>query len=243
MKAFIYGDIGDSWDGSGSTAIELVEAFDAADGIPVDIHVNSGGGDVFEAHAMHTAILSYKGEVVVHIDGIAASAASYLGLGADRIVIAPHALMMIHKASMFTYGNANELRNSAETLETLDNSLASIYSKKTSIAADEILDLLAAETWLTAEEALEKGFVDEIDEFAPTLQAKVSKEISAHWKNAPKNAFESVVEPEEASPEDNPEPTPPAIETDTEPQDEQGNEPEDEQERVIVLDSGVYRIS
>ena len=236
-KIYMYGDIGGDYL-DGLTAADFAKALDAAGGKPVDIHVNSGGGDVFEAHAMHTAILAYSGETVVHIDGIAASAASYFGLGADIVTIAPHALMMIHKASMLTYGNADELRENAEILETLDNSLASIYAKKTGLKPQTILDMLKAETWLTADDAVALGFADELDEGAAKVAAKVDSRISARWLNAPEDALEG----EQPSPIADEGTFSPA-DTDPEPIDEMGNAPEDAHERVVVFQSGVARFN
>ena len=236
-KIYMYGDIGSDY-ADGLTAAEFAKALDAAGGKPVDIHVNSGGGDVFEAHAMHTAVLAYSGETVVHIDGIAASAASYFGLGADIITIAPHALMMIHKASMLTYGNADELRESAELLEALDNTLASIYAKKTGLDPQRILDMLKAETWLTAEDAVALGFADEIDEGVRKIAAKVDERISARWVNAP----EGILQGEQPEPMAD-EAAQPLSDTDPAPRDEMAVAAEDAQERVVALSCGVVRFT
>ena len=238
VKVYMYGDIGDSY-ADGLTAAEFAKALDEAGGKPVDIHVNSGGGDVFEAHAMHTAILAYQGETVVHIDGIAASAASYFGLGADVIAIAPHAMMMIHKASMLTYGNADELRESAELLEALDNTLASIYAKKTGLKPQTVLDMLKAETWLTADDAVALGFADEIDEGTAKVAAKVDRRISDRWANAPEDIFEG----EEPAPIADEQAAEPVADTDPAPLDEVEDASEEPHERIVVLSSGVARFT
>jgi len=100
--------------------------------------------------------------VTAKIDGLAASAATYIALAADKVEMAAGSFFMIHKGWTFAMGNADELRETSKLLDKVDESIVNDYVKKTGMASDEIINLMAAETWFSASEALERGFVDEI---------------------------------------------------------------------------------
>ena len=140
-----------------------------------------------------------------------------------------------HRARALT----DELRESAELLEALDNTLASIYAKKTGLKPQTVLDMLKAETWLTAEDAVALGFADEIDEGTAKVAAKVDRRISDRWANAPEDIFEG----EEPIPTADEQAAEPVADTDTAPLDEVEAASEDAHERVVVLSSGVARFT
>lgn len=189
-KIFLYGTIGeDWWDENAVSAGEFVKQLEAFNGEEVHVFVNSSGGSAFDGSAIYSAIMRYPGRVVAHIDGIAASAASFCILSADEVIISPSAMMMIHNAWTYTAGNASELRSVAESLEKLDETITGIYVRKTGIDSATIAAMMNAETWLTADECVEQGFADSMDESSPAIEANINKRMFAMFKNAPEFAI------------------------------------------------------
>lgn len=164
---YIYGDITSyAWDDTDVTAKSFVEDLNSFGGQPVTLHLNSGGGDVFQALAIYNSIRSYKGGVTVTIDGLAASAASLIAMGGSRIKMASNALMMIHLPSvgLMGYYDGAELSKIQTQLSAVEDSIIKTYEtrlSKTSTKLD-VREMVQAETWLNAEDALSSGFIDEI---------------------------------------------------------------------------------
>ncbi|HCB75391.1 MAG TPA: peptidase S14 [Sphingomonas bacterium] len=161
-EILIYGIVGDSWDGlDANTLVPMLSDGDD----DLDIRINSPGGYVMEGLAIYNAIIreQKKGrKVTTHIDGLAASMASVLAMAGETIVMADNALVMIHNPWDCACGDANELRRAADKLDRLRDQIVGIYSGRTGLAADELIPMLDAETWLTAEQALEQNFITEI---------------------------------------------------------------------------------
>jgi len=130
----------------------------------IHLRVNSPGGDVFDARALQTVIMQHPAKVIAHIDGLAASSASFVVIGADEIEMAEGAFFMIHKAWALEIGNAEEMRQTAELLDKVDETIIADFQRKTGQEADTIRAWMEGETWFTAAEALEKGFIDRIFE-------------------------------------------------------------------------------
>lgn len=196
LDVYVYDVIDSAW---GASAKALIDALSAGDAKRVNLRINSPGGDVFEARAMVTAIRAAQAqgrEVVSYIDGLAASAASYLALAADRVVMSDGAFLMIHKAWSYAVGNADDLRTTADLLDKVDGSIVDDYERKTGATRDQIVEWMAAETWFTANEAKTYGFVDEI-----TSGEDAPKKARA-WKAAFENAPKSLAEPVETTAED-----------------------------------------
>lgn len=156
VALYVYDAIG-IW---GVEAAPFVAAVRAVTAPRIDLHLNSPGGDVFDARAMKVALEAFSGQVVVHVDGVAASAASFLAMAADEVVMADGAFLMIHNAWGITVGNAVEHRAQAELLDKVDESLVADYVAKSGKDADEVRRWMAAETWFTADEAIEAGLAD-----------------------------------------------------------------------------------
>lgn len=172
----IYGDIGDGWDEDSTSAKELLDAVRDAKGKPIDLHINSGGGNVFDAYAMMTALAAHDAPVTAYVDGLAASAASFLCAAADEVVIADVGWMMIHDASAIAFGNAAELRETAAWLAKVDDQIAGIYARRAEkagldLAKDEYASAMHATTWYTAQEAVEFGLADRIDDTVAAIAA------------------------------------------------------------------------
>lgn len=169
-ELWVYGDItGDKWFDSDVTPIGVRDALKDMGNISVlNIRVNSLGGDVFSGNAIISVIDSYKRKTKVkvhaYIDGIAASMGSNIPMVADYIYAADNALYMLHKPSTFAYGNANDLEKAKEVLDKAEETLINNYMRHFTGTEDELRQLLADETWLTAEEALGYGLCDEVIE-------------------------------------------------------------------------------
>ena len=161
----IYGDIGESWWDDAAVSAKDVLGFIAGldDATPVELHVNSGGGSVFDAFAIMTALKSHPAKVTAYVDGLAASAASYLIAAADEIVVSEVAWLMIHNASGLCLGNASDMDKTADELRRIDAAIASIYEKRAGTGHDFAADM-ADETWYDAAAAVEVGLADRIEE-------------------------------------------------------------------------------
>lgn len=164
-EILLYGVIGDDGYWDEVTSKQFAEDLKAVeDAVKINVRINSPGGDVFAGQAIHSMLKRCNAEVIVYIDGLAASIASVVAMAGDKIIMPKNAMMMIHKPWTITAGNANDMREQADTLDKVEESLVSVYADKTGLSAEEIKTLLEDETWLTASDALEKGFIDEIEE-------------------------------------------------------------------------------
>lgn len=158
---YIYDIIGESWAG-GVSAREFVPQLVALDVDTIHLRINSPGGDVFDGRAIATAIAQHPARVVAHIDGQAASAATYVALAADEVEIAEGGFFMIHNAWTIALGNANDFEATAGILRKVDASIVADYQRKTGQKPETLAEWMDAETWFTAEEAVEHGFVDRV---------------------------------------------------------------------------------
>lgn len=165
-EILLYGPIAgeSSWWGDEVTPRSFAEDLESLGGRDVTVRINSGGGDVFAAHAIHNQLVAYKGRVTVVIDGLAASAATIIAVAGDRIIMPSNALFMIHNPAigLSDYYGADELLKAAEALNTIKGSIVAAYRKRCKASAEELAAMMDAETWMGAAECLEKGFVDEI---------------------------------------------------------------------------------
>ena len=128
----------------------------------LDIYVNSNGGDVFEAYAMASMIQRFAGYKTCYIDGMAASAASLIPMVCDKVVMASYASILIHNMWTVACGNAKELRETADMLDDLMKSNRQLYLSRFNAGEDKLIELMDAETWMNAKEAVKLGFADEI---------------------------------------------------------------------------------
>lgn len=160
-------------------------------GQTVHIRVNSPGGDVFAGVAMAQAIRECAGNVIVHVDGYAASAASLLVAAADNSVIAPGGMVMIHQAWTIAMGNADDFIEASALLEKIDGQLVATYQAKAGGEPEEWLDRMKAETWFTGAEAVAVGLVTEVASAAP----KVRNSFDLGAYNRAPVAIEAAIEP------------------------------------------------
>ena len=158
----LYGDIGDFWDDM--DALSVVKQLESINDSDIVVRIHSGGGLITEGLAIYNRLRESKAQVTVHIDGIAASMASVVAMAGDLIIMPENALMMIHKPWNFMQGDAEEMRKAADVLDVFEESLLKIYMDRTNLSKEQLQSMLAEETWLTAQEAIELGFADELSE-------------------------------------------------------------------------------
>ena len=158
---YLYDMISADW---GVSALSVIEAIaEAGEAKILNVHINSPGGDVFEGRAIMAALSAFKGKTIARIDSLCASAATSIALACDEVVMADGAFFMIHNASGMAWGDKQTLRDTADVLEKVEGAIVSDYLQKTGKDEAEIRALMDAETWFTANEAMEHGFVDAID--------------------------------------------------------------------------------
>lgn len=166
-EILLYGPIAGerSWWGDEVTPRSFAEDLESLNGKDVTVRINSGGGDVFAAHAIHNQLIAYKGKVTVVIDGLAASAATIIAVAGDRIIMPSNALFMIHNPAigLSDYYGAEELAQAVNALNAIKDSIVAAYRKRCNVSAEELAAMMDAETWMGAAECLEKGFIDEIN--------------------------------------------------------------------------------
>ncbi|KXU14604.1 Prophage Clp protease-like protein [Streptococcus oralis] len=131
-------------------------------GEDVEVHINSGGGDVYAGSEIYTALRAYAGHVTVKIVGVAASAASVIAMAGDVVEISPTAQLMIHNVSAGVRGDHHALLHEAGVLEGFNKSIASSYVAKTGMSEADLLALMDKETWFDAKSAVEHGFADKV---------------------------------------------------------------------------------
>jgi len=165
-ELLLYGDISEaSWWGDEVTPKQFKEDLDALGDISVlNVYINSGGGDVFAGQAIHSMLKRHKAQVKVYVDGLAASIASVIAMAGDIVYMPKNSMMMIHNPWTIAMGNAEDFRKLADDLDKIRESLVIAYQDKSGLERDKIIELLNAETWMTAEEAVSYGFADEIEE-------------------------------------------------------------------------------
>lgn len=191
---YIYDVIGfDFWTGEGVTAKDFAAELDKITAKTVHLRINSPGGDVFEARAITAAMDRHAAKFVAHVDGIAASAASFIAARADEVEMAEGSMQMIHNAWTMAIGDRNDMAKTVDLLTKIDGTIAADYASKTGKAVDEIAKLMDAETWFTAEEAVAAGLADRVSGAA--VKGQSAWNLSA-YENAP------AAEPEPAERKD-----------------------------------------
>ena len=186
---YLYDTIGADFFG-GVSAIDFAKSVEAVEGDEIHVYIDSAGGDVFEAQAMVSVLRRARDSgktVVAHVDGLAASSASWLALESDRVVMSQGAFFMVHNSWGFTVGNAAELRQQADLLDKIDSEIIAAYEFKTKKNSDELRLMMAVETWLNSDEAKLHGFVDEVAERKEPRQSNYNL---AAFNNAPKEIDE-----------------------------------------------------
>lgn len=148
---------------------DIAQALASTEGAPINLRLNSPGGDAFAGFAIYNLLNSHEGDVNVIVDGVAASAAAYLAMAGNTVQMQPASFMMIHNAWTITAGDKAHLATQIDALKRLDNAQTKLFSDRTGISPEKISQMLDAETWFSADEAVEHGFASNIyDPHAPS---------------------------------------------------------------------------
>ena len=198
-ELFIYDDIDDWWGVSAQSVVDQIRDMDAAE---INVRISCRGGMVFEGIAIYNALRLHKANVHISIEGLAASIASVIAMAGDTVTIAENAMMMIHNPYGWATGDAEAMRKTAEVMDKIADSIAVSYTARTGKTIEEMKALMEAETWFTAQEALDVGLVDQIDE---PVKAAACFDLS-RFTNAPAGfgkQLENKQMPEKTEPEKN----------------------------------------
>ena len=172
---YVYDVIGfDFWTGGGITAAKFVEDLNAIKSDKISVRFNSPGGDVFEARTMVSAMRAARAKgktITAYVDGLAASAASFMAVNADELHIADGGFLMVHNAWTLAMGDRNDMLNMASLLEKIDGTIADDYERKSGAKREDVTGWMDAETWFTASEAKSAGLADSVIE-APKVKAQ-----------------------------------------------------------------------
>jgi len=198
-ELMLYGDISSlSWRGDEVTPKQFKKDLDDLGDIStLNVYINSNGGDVFAGQAIYSMIKRHKATVNVYIDGLAASIASVIAMAGDKVIIPKNAMLMIHNPWATAIGNAEDFRKMADDLDKIRESIITTYKDKSELEDEKIIELMDAETWLTAEEAVDYGFADEIEDEKQVAASLNDGFLTVNgqefdiskYKNAPKLAF------------------------------------------------------
>lgn len=166
LEVYVYGDIvHDAWFAGESSARSVADILAEYKQVKdISVHINSFGGSAFDGIAIYNALKRHPANVTVHVDGVAASAASIVAMAGDTVKVAKGAMMMIHNASAGARGGASEMASAAEMLSKLDAQIAEVYAERGNKDTAHFRTLMDAETWLGGTEAVALGLADEMTE-------------------------------------------------------------------------------
>lgn len=181
----LYGIIGADWFGDGITSKMIADSLKSMGSVSaIDVSINSPGGDVFEGRGIFNLLKEHRAPVNIHVIAEAASAASLIAMAGDEITMAEGALMMIHRASGLAYGNVDEMKRMTSLLETVDETMVKTYVARTGNSEKDVRAWLEAETWMTADEAVARGFATRAEEPAKVAALALDRRLLG-FKNIP----------------------------------------------------------
>ncbi len=180
---YLYDAIGGYW---GVEAEAFVTRLNDIETAEIVLHINSPGGDVFDARAIAVAIKQHKSKVSAQIDGLCASAATYISAACDSVSMADGGFYMIHEGWTFAMGNKKDLTKTVALLEKVDDSIVNDYQRKTGLDREQLANWMEEETWFSATEAKEHGFIDSIIDEDNEVENKSNWDLSA-YANTPVN--------------------------------------------------------
>lgn len=174
-ELMLYGEVSDkSWYGDEITPKAFHDDLTACEGKPLDVHINSPGGDVFAAQAIYNQLKAYTGKVTMYIDGMCASAATIIACAGDTVIMPSNTIYMIHnpQSAMLGYYAAPQLDKISASLSAVKQTIVNVYMARVQGALSEIQlkNKMDSETWMTADQAKSYGFIDEISDAIPIEQ-------------------------------------------------------------------------
>ena len=186
----IYEQIGNSFWDKGLGAKKFAQDLkDLGDVNEITVRINSPGGSVYEGNTIYNLLASHKATINVVIDGIAASIASIIAMAGDTITIAENGYFMIHNPMTGVFGPASDLRKMADVLDKLKKGLCNVYMSKTGMSEKQLSDLMDAETWMTADEAVGMGFADKVKRKAKCAATNFA--MLNQFRNTPVNLLKN----------------------------------------------------
>lgn len=227
LEMFIYGDVkGDYYDWWKGEAVESEtsanhfrsELAKYPNATQIKIYINSYGGSVFEGTAIYSQLKRHSAEKIVYVDGFACSVAATIAMSADRIIMPRNTMMFIHNASNCVCGNSKQLRKAADDLDVIMQGNVQAYLEKSNgkISEEKLIELMEAETWLTAQQCYEYGFCDEIQgndvdlteakqmlqQMNKTLEQQLSysKALTAQFKELVEAPVQNMLKPKPKDP-------------------------------------------
>ena len=158
-EIYLYGIIGETWFEEGVGAKQVAEDLKKLGNVKaIDVRINSEGGDVFQGMTIYSLLTQHGAKITVYVDGLAASAASFIAMAGSEINISEAAFMMVHNARGGVWGEADDMRRRADLLDTVTGQIRDIYVARTDKTEAQIKAWMDAETWFTGKEAVENGF-------------------------------------------------------------------------------------
>lgn len=196
----IYGEIVSipCWDGEVSANSLDRELKKYPNAKRITVKINSPGGDVFEAQAIHNILKTHGAEIITRNDALSASAATIINEAGNKRQAFSNSILMYHNPWTYSYGEAKDLRKTADMLDTVKETIINVYEKKAKMEREEISSMMDDETWLTAQEALERGFIDEIidepvkEDSIEEIQNFMKGPIMDKFKNFPTGKFKNM---------------------------------------------------
>lgn len=193
-EVLIFGELAEGkWFEDDVTPREFYEDLQALGDVgEITVRINSYGGDVSAGSAIYSLLKQHKAHVTVRVEGFALSAASVVAMAGDTVIMPRNTMMMIHNPWTYTEGNSGHLRKVADTLDKIRDAMVAAYTAKTGMEAERIVEMLDAETWMTADEAAALGFADETEEALEAVAcAGLERHISS-FRNAPRGLLEKI---------------------------------------------------
>ena len=188
-ELYIYGDIAShKWDDTDVTVKDFAEDLKALGDLKIlNIYLNSLGGSVFQGQAIYSILKRHSAHKNVYIDGIAASIASVIAMAGDTISMPKNSMVMIHNPWTFVMGNSADLRKEADALDKIRESMIVAYMDKIQdkTSEEQLVELLDAETWLSAQDCFDRGFCDEILDAKEIAASCLDSEMLSNYKNTP----------------------------------------------------------
>lgn len=189
-EILLYDQIGESFWGGGTSAKQFAEQLKAIEKVDsITLRINSPGGDVFEGAAMYDLIAQSSIPVDVVVDGLAASAAFTVAMAGRSISIGEAGMMMTHNARGMTFGTASDMKSTADLLDKISNQMAELYAKRSGMAVADVKALMDAETWMTPDECVAKGFASKIiksaDDSEPTMMVAAAFDLEKAYQHVP----------------------------------------------------------
>lgn len=207
-ELYIYGDIasdGYKWSESDISASDIVRQLKGLNAKKIDVYINSYGGEVAQGVAIYNVLKRHNAKVTTYVDGFACSIASVIAMAGDVRKMYDNSLLMIHNAWTVAQGNAEELFKQAEDLKTINEAVVKAYLDVVNISEDELTKLLNAETWITAERAVEMGFATEVVAAKKPTKASANAQSALFALLAKAQENPEAIDLEEKDPEEKPE--------------------------------------